>query len=79
MEMILSLLVLCTVSTKWSNEELFGKRCVFTVINVNGPLCFVGDFNAIRKLDERFGGSLKWPDYMNEFPDCIQEAQLSDL
>lgn len=43
------------------------------------PWLVFGDFNAIRKQNERVGGSRDWPNWMDSLDECIIEADLDDF
>ncbi|XP_058192110.1 uncharacterized protein LOC131309505 [Rhododendron vialii] len=43
------------------------------------PWFVLGDFNAIRYPNEKFGGNTSWPPHMNEFNHCLYTLELDDL
>ena len=43
------------------------------------PWLVLGDFNVIRREEDRLGGDLSWPSYIDEFNDCCQASILDDL
>ncbi|KAJ6302108.1 hypothetical protein OIU77_016242 [Salix suchowensis] len=56
-------------------EHLVGRSSVNTLV----PWLAIGDFNAILSGEDRAGGSQRWPQHMEDFPVCIQQAGLSSL
>ena len=40
------------------------------------PWLAVGDFNAILRSSDRIGGDQAWHSYMDEFGQCIHDAEL---
>ena len=59
--------------TKWDNLVSFAS-------GISGrPWLVVGDFNAVRRMNERAGGSQDWPSWMSSLEDTISQAELADL
>lgn len=43
------------------------------------PICYVGDFNAMRFLSNSNGGSTRWPGYYDDINACVEENELIEL
>ena len=43
------------------------------------PWVVLGDFNIVRFINEKLGGSISWSPAMDSFNDCCYEATLDDL
>ena len=43
------------------------------------PWIVLGDFNVVRKPDEKMGGSPVWMTESEDFVDCCEDIQLDDL
>lgn len=43
------------------------------------PWVILGDFNAILSTNDRMGGSQHWPNYMDDFHLCTQQASLINV
>ena len=57
----------------WSN--LIYHARIFS----NEPWVVLGDFNAIRSLQENEGGQKRWNSAMEEFDRCLQDSEFIDL
>lgn len=72
------------VAFVYAVNKFVGRRVIWRDIarvreRVGGPWCVLGNFNAIRFLTERSGGSSLWPQYMNELDESIRANGLYDL
>lgn len=43
------------------------------------PWLVIGDFNAIRRRNERLGGSTEWQSWMDDLDNYIVQSDLDDL
>ena len=57
----------------WNHLRLLSQSCS------QQPWLVLGDFNVVRKDNERQGGAQDWHPYMDEFNECCCEASLEDL
>ena len=68
---------LCMARTKSGSVLLFGT--IFYPLVVICLRFSRGIFNVVRFLNEKVGGVLDWPPYMEYFYSCCNEAMLKDL
>lgn len=61
------------IETLWA--DLVSHASTFEGI----PWMVAGDFNAIRGQIDRAGGSNDWPNWMNDFEDFFNRAELDDV
>ena len=47
--------------------------------NSSTPWVLMGDFNAIMRPGDRKGGDETWHNYLDEFSECIQQAELIQI
>lgn len=60
-------------------DALWADLSSFAMTTQGLPWLVAGDFNAIRRRNERVGGSLEWPNWMNSLEECVIQAELFDL
>ncbi|XP_057443259.1 uncharacterized protein LOC130735191 [Lotus japonicus] len=78
----------CTIISVYSPCDMEGKRQLWADLlawrntNISPNWCFLGDFNAVRAIQERRGASIASSQYrreMEEFNTFIEEAELVDI
>ena len=60
-------------------RSLWNSLCHLSLQLHNSPWVAMGDFNIIRKEEDRLGGDQSWPSYIEEFNACCQSSLLDDL
>lgn len=60
-------------------ESLWANLISFAAGVRDMPWIVSGDFNDVRGPEERMGGSLDWPIWMDNFEEAISHAELNDL
>ena len=60
-------------------RSLWASLRSFSSFYQDFPWLVLGDFNIIRKVEDRAGGDQSWPSYIDEFNECCQDTLLDDL